>query len=73
MLTYFYVRCALGQGSRGSLAKFSAFKHLERAKDICGYFAKESAFKHLERTKDICGHFAKKSAFKGKVLFLGAY
>ena len=32
MLTYLYVRCALGQGSRGSLAKFSSFNDLELIK-----------------------------------------
>ena len=34
MLTYLYVRCALGQGSRGSLAKFSSFNDLELIKGL---------------------------------------
>ena len=35
MLTYLYVRCALGQGSRSSLAKFFSFNDLELAKGQC--------------------------------------
>ena len=40
MLTYLYVRCALGQGSRSSLAKFSSFKTTNGQRDIRFYLRK---------------------------------